>query len=42
MLVWGRPWGTAELRFGVPILMLVKAVCDRIDNLKPVGGLLAD
>jgi predicted PurR-regulated permease PerM len=32
-----RIWG---LLLGVPILMIVKAVCDRVDGLKPVGELL--
>jgi hypothetical protein len=25
---------------GIPILMAVKAVCDRVDHLKPIGELL--
>jgi hypothetical protein len=25
---------------GVPIVMMVKAVCDRVDGFKPVGELL--
>jgi predicted PurR-regulated permease PerM len=25
---------------GVPLLMAVKAVCDRVDDLKPIGELL--
>jgi predicted PurR-regulated permease PerM len=30
-------WG---LLLGIPILMVVKAICDRVDDLKPVGELL--
>ena len=33
----GAPSG---LILGMPILMVVKAVCDRVDELKPVGELL--
>ena len=40
VLVWGWLWGLPGLLLGVPILMVVKAVCDRIDDLKPVGDLL--
>jgi len=27
---------------GVPIIMMIKAVCDRVEDLKPVGQLLGD
>jgi len=40
VLAWGWLWGLPGLLLGVPILMAVKAVCDRIDPLKPVGELL--
>lgn len=42
VLVWGWLWGAWGLLLGVPIIMIVKAVCDRIDDLKPVGELLSD
>jgi predicted PurR-regulated permease PerM len=42
VLAWGWLWGVWGLLLGVPILMAVKAVCDRIDNLKPLGELLAN
>jgi hypothetical protein len=28
------------LLLGIPILMIVKAVCDRVDDLKPVSEFL--
>jgi predicted PurR-regulated permease PerM len=37
--LWGL-WGLWGLPLGVPILMAVKAVCDRVDDLKPIGELL--
>jgi len=40
VLAWGWLWGLWGLLLGVPILMVVKAVCDRIEDLKPVGELL--
>jgi predicted PurR-regulated permease PerM len=40
VLAWGWLWGLWGLLLGVPILMVVKAVCDRVDDLKPLGELL--
>ena len=40
VLAWGWLWGLWGLLLGVPILMAVKALCDRVDDLKPVGELL--
>ncbi|MBE7939793.1 MULTISPECIES: AI-2E family transporter [Ramlibacter] len=42
VLAWGWLWGVWGLLLGIPILMIVKAVCDRVDHLKPVGELLGD
>jgi predicted PurR-regulated permease PerM len=40
VLAWGWMWGVWGLLLGIPILMAVKAVCDRVDHLKPIGELL--
>jgi predicted PurR-regulated permease PerM len=40
VLAWGWLWGIWGLLLGVPLLMAVKAVCDRVDDLKPIGELL--
>jgi predicted PurR-regulated permease PerM len=40
VLGWGWLWGVWGLLLGMPILMAVKAVCDRVDHLKPIGELL--
>jgi predicted PurR-regulated permease PerM len=40
VLAWGWLWGVWGLLLGIPILIAVKAVCDRVDHLKPVGELL--
>ena len=42
MLFWGWLWGVWGLLLGVPILMIIKAVCDQVEDLKPVGELLGD
>lgn len=42
VLAWGWLWGIWGLLLGIPILMIVKAVCDRVDNLKPLGELLGE
>lgn len=42
VLAWGWLWGIWGLFLGVPILMVIKAVCDRVDDLKAVGELLGD
>ena len=40
VLLFGWLWGVWGLLLGMPILMVVKAICDRVDELKPVGELL--
>ncbi|UUZ63052.1 AI-2E family transporter [Polaromonas sp. P1-6] len=40
LLAWGWLWGVWGLLLGVPILMIVKSVCDRLDDLKPIGEFL--
>jgi len=40
VLAFGWLWGPVGLVLGTPILMVVKAICDRVDELKPVGEFL--
>jgi predicted PurR-regulated permease PerM len=40
VLAWGWLWGIWGLFMGPPLLMMVKAVCDRIEGLKTIGELL--
>lgn len=42
MLVFGWLWGMWGLLLGVPILMALKAVCDRIESLNGIGELLSE
>jgi predicted PurR-regulated permease PerM len=42
VLAWGWLWGVWGLLLGVPILVVIKAICDRVDDFKPVGELLGE
>jgi len=42
VLAWGWLWGLWGLLLGIPVMMVVKAICDRVDDLRPVGELLGD
>ncbi len=40
VLAFGWLWGLSGLLLGVPILIIVKAICDRVEDFKPIGELL--
>lgn len=40
VFAWGWLWGVWGLLLGVPILVVIKGICDRIDDLKPIGEFL--
>lgn len=42
VLFWGWIWGVWGLLLGVPIIVIVKAVSERVEDLKPIGELLGD
>jgi predicted PurR-regulated permease PerM len=42
LLFWGWLWGGWGLVLGLPIMMVVKAVCDNIEDLKPVGEFMGE
>lgn len=42
VLIWGWLWGLWGLFLAVPILMVIKAVCDRVEGFEPLGELLAE
>ncbi|WP_020676815.1 AI-2E family transporter [Geopsychrobacter electrodiphilus] len=42
VLFWGWLWGVWGLLLGVLIMMIIKAVCDHVEDLKPIGELLGD
>jgi predicted PurR-regulated permease PerM len=42
LLFWGWMWGALGMLLAVPIMMIVKAICDRIDDLQAIGELLGE
>jgi predicted PurR-regulated permease PerM len=40
LLLWSWIWGVWGTILAVPMLMMIKAVCDHIEDLQPVGELL--
>jgi predicted PurR-regulated permease PerM len=42
LIFWGWVWEVWGMLLAVPMLMIVKAICDRVEDLKPVGELLGD
>ena len=42
VIFWGWLWGIWGLLLGIPIMMVVKAVCDHVEDLQPIGELLGD
>ena len=42
LLFWTWVWGVWGTLLAVPMLMVLKAVCDRIEDLQPIGEMLGD
>jgi len=42
LLFWTWVWGVWGTILAVPLLMAIKAVCDRIEDLQPIGELLGE
>ncbi len=42
VVAWGWLWGIWGLLLGAPLLIVIKAACDRVDALHPFGELLGD
>lgn len=42
VLAFGWLWGLWGLLLGTPLIMAAKSICDRVDDLKPVGDLLGE
>jgi predicted PurR-regulated permease PerM len=40
LLFWGWLWGVWGLLLGVPIVMAIKAVCERVEDLQPISEFL--
>lgn len=42
LLFWGWIWGAMGLILAIPLTAAIKIVCDHVDGLRPVGGLLGE
>jgi predicted PurR-regulated permease PerM len=42
LLFWGWVWNVWGMLLAVPMLMVIKAVCDRVEDFKPVGEILGE
>jgi predicted PurR-regulated permease PerM len=40
LLFWTWVWGVMGTILAVPMMMMLKAICDRVEDLQPVGELL--
>jgi predicted PurR-regulated permease PerM len=42
LLFWGWVWNVWGMLLAVPMLMVAKAICDHVEDLKPISELLGD
>lgn len=42
LLFWGWMWGAWGLFLAMPIMMVVKVVCDHVEGLQPIGDFLGE
>ena len=42
LLFWSWIWGVWGTILAVPMLMMLKAICDHIEDLQPIGELLGE
>jgi predicted PurR-regulated permease PerM len=42
LMLWGFLWGAAGLLLAIPLTAAIKAVCDNVRELRPVGKFLGD
>ena len=42
LLFWGWLWGGWGLVLGLPIMMVIKAICDHVEDFKPIGEFMAE
>jgi predicted PurR-regulated permease PerM len=42
LIFWGWVWSVWGMLLAVPMLMVIKAVCDRVEDFKPIGELLGE
>ena len=42
LLFWSWLWGVWGTILAVPMLMMLKAICDHVEDLQPIGELLGE
>jgi predicted PurR-regulated permease PerM len=42
LLFWGWLWGGWGVILGLPIMMVVKTICDHVEHLKPIGEFMGE
>jgi predicted PurR-regulated permease PerM len=42
LMFWGWMWGVWGLLLAVPLIVITKSICDRVEDLKPIGELLGE
>jgi predicted PurR-regulated permease PerM len=42
LLFWSWVWGIWGLLIAVPLMMVIKVICDHVERLQPVGHLLGE
>lgn len=42
ILFWGWLWGGWGLILGLPIMMVIKSICDHVEDLKPIGEFMGE
>jgi predicted PurR-regulated permease PerM len=42
LLFWGWLWGGWGLLLGLPIMLIFKAICDHVEDLKPIGEFMGE
>jgi predicted PurR-regulated permease PerM len=42
LLFWSWMWGVPGMLLAVPLMMIIKAVCDGIEDLHPIGRFLGE
>jgi predicted PurR-regulated permease PerM len=42
VIFWGWLWGLPGLLIGTPLMMVIKSICDHVEDLRSVGELVGD
>ena len=42
IMFWSWLWGVPGMLLAIPMMVVAKAVCDRIEGLQPIGNMLGE